>query len=326
MHPHVSHLIRHQDGIVARRQVLPFLTEGEIAGLLGKYWQVILPGVYATFTGPLTGRHHAQAALLHAGDGAMLSDSIALRAYGVPYVPADPLYRVLVADDNQRSSRDFVVVRRTKRLPTPRVVQGLPTAPLPRALCEFAQRHEDERDALAVVAAAIQRRQVSIEEFAAEIERSPSRGRRRLMRIFGAIASGIRSAPENDIRELVRTSRILPEPKYNWLIELPGGEKISPDLMIIEAALIHETNGREHHSDELAGEDPFEDMQRRADVLTTTGFTVLMNAPRRISVSGAHVLTELETCFLRDNGKGLPPGVRILRAGPPYSGVTQRAV
>ena len=56
-------------------------------------------------------------------------------------------------------------------------------------------------------------------------------------------------------------------------------------------------------------------MQERHDVMTTAGLTVLHNSPRRIDRDGGTVLKELETCYLRDRGKGLPPGVVILRRG-----------
>jgi hypothetical protein len=40
---------------------------------------------------------------------------------------------------------------------------------------------------------------------------------------------------------------------------------------------------------------------------------VLHNSPRLIDRDGVRILEQLETCFLRDAGKGLPLGVVILR-------------
>jgi hypothetical protein len=310
-------LLARQDGLLTRRQALQYLSEIEIDAKLGRSWRVILPGVYATFTGPLTDQHRARAALLHAGDGSMLSDLDALQRHRVPNLPADPFTRVLVAAEVQRSSREFVIIRRTTRRPRALTVDGLAVAPAHRALCEFVLRHEDERECLAVASSVLQVHRATIDQLVDDAKRGPARGRTRLCRVIEALAAGVRSAPEGDFRRLVLTSKIVPEPKWNWLIQLPSGRKISPDGMIMEAALIHETNGRRYHSPELAGEDVFEDMQRRHDEAVAAGFTVLHNPPRRIDAEGAAVLREFETCYLRDNGRGLPPGVVILRAGPP---------
>ena len=127
----------------------------------------------------------------------------------------------------------------------------------------------------------------------------------------------MRSAPEADVRRLILSSRILPEPLWNPLIQLPDGRKISPDALFVDAAMVHEVNGRDAHAEAEAGEDAFEDMHVRADAMVTGGLTVLGNTPRRISTYGPDVLQQLETCYLRERGKGLPPGVIILRAGPP---------
>lgn len=319
MHPALEALIDEQDGLLTRQQSLKHMPADEIDSRLGRSWQVLLPGVYATFTGALTDRQHLRTALLHGGPQAMLNDATALRLQEVPYLPADPFRRVLVPAEVQRTSRELVVVRRTTRLPRPLTRYGLPVVPLHRALCEFGARHPDARDVRAVLTAAVQTNKCPLIVLHEEIAKGPTRGRNRLLRVAREIDSGVLSVSEGDFRVLVRTSKVVPEPKWNWLIELPDGTRISPDGMLIEAALIHEVNSREHHSAERAGEDAFESMQKRADLLVVAGFTVLQNTPARIRREGAEVLRELETCYLRDCGRGLPPGVRIIRAGPPQA-------
>jgi hypothetical protein len=71
---------------------------------------------------------------------------------------------------------------------------------------------------------------------------------------------------------------------------------------------VHETNGRSAHR----REDLFEDMQVRHDAMTEAGLTVLHNAPRRIALRGREVIAQFERCYLRDVGRGLPPGVELL--------------
>jgi hypothetical protein len=306
-----TELLRMQHGVLTRRQALSYLSQTALDFRLGRRWKVILPGVYVAQTGPLGPRQRLQAALLFAGHGAMLDDSTALAEYQMTYLPEDPLVHVLVPADNQRHGKDFVAIRRTVHLPAARRTNdGLTLAPAARALTNFALRHPDDRAVRAVLASAVQRRRVTLEQLHHQYEICSSRGKRRLTRVLEELGAGVRSAPEGDVRALVLTSKVLPTPLYNCLLELPDGRRISPDLLIKEAALVHETNGRKPHYED---EDDFDSMQARHDAMTVAGLTVLHNSPRLIAREGPRVLTDLEHCYLRDKGKGLPPGVRIIR-------------
>ena len=108
--------------------------------------------------------------------------------------------------------------------------------------------------------------------------------------------------------ELV-ASPILPAPLYNCLLRLPCGRLVSPDALFIEAGLVHETNGRSAHG----REDLFQDMQARHDVMTAAGLTVLHNPPRRLVTRGREAIGEVERCYQRLAGRGLPAGVEIVR-------------
>ena len=309
--PALTQLLDRQNGVVTRRQALEHLSESAVYERLGRHWQILLPGIYIAHTGPVTDLQRLWAAQLFGGEDSMLDDTTALREYGVNYLPDDAQIRLLVPDTVQRSSRDFVVVRRTIYPPRPVIGPGgIRLAPTARALANFALRYDDERAVRAVLASTVQRRQVSLDLLDRELKIAPARGRQRLVRVLEELHAGVRSAPEGDVRSLVETSSLLPTPLYNCLLGLPDGRKISPDLLIEEAALVHETNGRGPHFEE---EDAFDSMQERHDTMTVAGLTVLHNSPRLIRTEGSRVLADLETCYLRNKGKGLPPGVVILR-------------
>jgi hypothetical protein len=309
--PGLHQLLNRQHGVITRRQALEFLSESALLERLGRQWQVLLPGIYLAHTGPVTELQRLWAALLLGGEEAMLDDTTALREHGVNYLPDDTQIRVLVPDTVQRTSRDFVSVRRTIHLPRPVIGRGgIRLAPTARALTDFALRYDDERAVRAVLASAVQRRQIPLALLDQELKIAPARGRRRLVRVLEELHDGVRSAPEGDVRQMVATSEVLPRPLYNCLLQLPSGRRISPDLLLEEAALVHETNGRRPH---FEGEYEFDSMQERHDAMTTGGLTVLHNSPRLIRTDGPRVLEEIETCYLRDRGKGLPPGVVILR-------------
>jgi hypothetical protein len=305
-----------QDDLITRQQALAYLSDAAIQWRLGRQWQVVLPGVYKADRSPLSEVQRLRAALLYAGPGSMLNDTSALRTLGLPYVPDEAEVRLLVSDSVQRASRQFVVTKRTWRLPTSIVVGGLSTAPLDRALCEFAARHDSERDSLAVVAAAVQQGRVRLGSLLEEAYAGQARGRPRLLRVLAPIEAGVRSAPEADFRALVARSRVLPTPLWNCLIELPDGTVVSPDALFEDAALIHEVNGRQFHAPDEAGEDLFEAMQRRHDLLAASGLSALHNSPRRVRRDGDCVLREMEEVYLRRAGRGMPAGIKILRTAP----------
>jgi hypothetical protein len=299
--------------VLTRAQALEEMSPKALEWRLGRQWQVVLPGVYATRTGGLSDDERMRAALLYAGADAMLDDLSALRFYRARYLPTDGRVFVLVPFERRRQSRDFVVVRRTRYLPQPvSAAGGLPIAPLSRALADFALRLDDERTVRAVLMSAVQMRHVPVSELDAQIATASTRGLRRYTRVLDEIHAGVRSVGEGDIRTLVARSSVLPCPRYNALLRLPDGRKVSPDLLIEDAALVHETNGRAPHYED---EDEFDSLQERHDAMTTGGLTVLHNSPRLIASSGGRILRQLEVCYLRDAGRGLPPGVVLLRPG-----------
>lgn len=310
----LRHILSAQDAIITRQQSLTVLTPNRLERVLGSRWRVIFPGIYAAQTGPLTPRQKARAALLYGGEHAQLDDVSSLVRHGVRYLPQDDREFLLIPADQKRQSRDFVVVRRTFYMPSPLMASGrMPVTPISRALADFALRCDDERKVRAVLMSAVQRRQVAVADLQREVATASARGLKRLLRVLDELEAGVRSVGEGDIRRLCERSKILPTPLYNPLLQLPSGRRISPDLLLEEAALVHETNGREPHYEE---EDAFDGMQERHDALTTAGLTALHNSPRLIATTGARILRELETIYVRDRGRGLPPGVVILRRGP----------
>lgn len=307
----LEHILAAQDGIITRQQALAAITPSRLERLLGRRWRVILPGIYAAQTGPLTPKQKARVALLYGGEHAQLDDLSSLTRHGLRYLPSDEREFILIPADQKRQSREFVVVRRTFYLPKPLLAPGrMPVTPLSRALTDFALRHENERQVRAVLMSSVQKRKVSVSELDAEVATAPSRGLKRYLRVLDELHAGVRSVGEGDVRRLCARSKILPTPLFNPLLQLPDGRKISPDLLLEEAALVHETNGREPHYEE---EDAFDSMQERHDAMTTAGLPALHNSPRLIATTGPRILRELETIYLRDRGRGLPPGVVILR-------------
>lgn len=302
-----------QLGIVRRAQALVCIGEKGLRQRLAAGWQVIFPGVYAAFRGPLTQQQRLWAAYLYVGERGMFTDRLVIDAAGVRFLPdEDPdQLHVLLDWEQARKSRSFLKVTRTRYLPEPQELGGLPAAPLDRALIDFGLRTKDQRIVLGVLADAVQRRKVSVGELEKALKNAPKQGRGAVAAAVEALRAGIRSVPEQDFRSIaahVRTPLVL----FNPLLQLPSGRRVSPDALIEECGLVHESNGRLAHEED----DLFESMQERHDVMTTAGLTVLHNGPRRLLSDPRLVGMEWRENARRLAGRGLPPGVVILQRGP----------
>ncbi|MFL6239174.1 MAG: hypothetical protein ACJ735_06765 [Actinomycetes bacterium] len=54
-------------------------------------------------------------------------------------------------------------------------------------------------------------------------------------------------------------------------------------------------------------------MQQRHNLMTAAGLVVLHNSPARLRNHGRQALAEYERAYLGYRGRGLPPGVELIR-------------
>jgi len=302
-----------QQGVISRAQAVACIAEMGVRRRLEAGWQTVFPGVYAAFRGPLSQEQRLWAAYLYAGEQAMFTDRLVLEACGVRFLPEEDPHQlhVLLPWELKRKPLSFLRVTRTRYLPEPQRLDAFPVAPLDRALIDFGLRTRDDRMVLGVLADAVQRRKVTVGALEKVLRFAPKQGRGAPASAVEALRAGIRSVPEQDFRAIaggVRTPPVL----FNPLLKLPSGRLVSPDALIEECGLVHESNGRlAHEEDEL-----FESMQERHDVMTTAGLTVLHNPPRRLVNDPRLVRMEWGQCARRLAGRGMPPGVVVVRRGP----------
>jgi hypothetical protein len=310
-------LIAGQDGVLHREQALGCgLTPRAIGYRLGVgQWQLLLPDVYLTHPGEASRRQRLVAALLYAGPTSAIDGADACRYHGLTSAPVDleRVHVVLPFGETARS-RDFVVVRRTIapiRTVTTDLVRYVEPA---TAVVAATRRMRSRRAVLAAFSESVQRAITTYDALLqAHVEGAP-RNSRSGDAALAAIFAGVRSAPEADFRKLAEASAVLPPAEYNVWLRLPSGRVVCVDALWRSSAVIHETNGRSVH----AGEDLFDDMQKRHDELTTVGFVVLHNAPRRIWDQPRNVIGQVERCHVMHEGRGMPAGVEILRLPPEH--------
>ncbi len=184
----------------------------------------------------------------------------------------------------------------------------MPGATLPRALIDAA-RHLPLPDARGLLAQALQRSMTTVSLLQAELKQGPSHGSATPRRVLEEVTAGVRSAPEAEFRDLVKTSRVLPKPLWNpRLVDLEGRHLADPDAWWEDAGLIHETDSREWH---LSPEHWQATMARHAR-LTAFGLLVVHNPPSRVRTRPRQLLAELEASYLAGRALGPRPGVRTL--------------
>jgi hypothetical protein len=299
----------------------------------------VLPGIYATFTGPLADIHRYRAAVLYGGADAMITGATACHLHGMKYVPDTDDIDVLVPHNRQRVEGDFVRLRRTQRMPasvrwigldvpdeevpalladdTPddddltggAVRWMIPIAPLARAALDAVRfRHQlllDSngrmakstrrkliQDTRALLCETVQRRRVHETALVAELNGGPRAHSAFARLAMLDIVAGCRSAPECELRDLIRRSKILPEPRWNR--PLPGYPAIRPDACWPDARLVVEVDSKEWHRFG-AGIERTEQRQARYAEL---GWRAVAVSPYRIRTEPNVVRALLERAYL----------------------------
>jgi len=219
-----------------------------------------------------------KAALLYAGDDAAIDADDAAFFHGSKALqPDDFAVHVATSEASRARSRGFVRVRRSSALLPVVHTQLLRFVDAPTAFIAAARRRSSERAVLGILSDALQRRLVTFDELMRAHAQGSPRNAVLTDRALADLGRGTRSVSEVDFSRLAAASLVLPPLFYNCLLRLPSGRLISPDALAPGAAL------------------------------------VLHNSPRRIAAQGRVVIAQFERVYLRDAGKGLPPGVEIVR-------------
>jgi hypothetical protein len=262
----------------------------------GERWQVALPGVYATFTGPMSPRHQRRAALLYAGPGAVLGGATACTVEGLRYVPPGPI-DVLLPATGRRGAAPAVRLRRTHREIRHVVRDGLHVVALDRALVDACRPMVALRPVRALLGEAVQRRLITIEALEAELEAGEAAGRHLPRLAVQGLRAGVRSAPEGELRDLLSSSRVLPPATYNGPpIRGDDGRVIAvPDASLEAARLLVECDSVEHHGLDVAD---FQATMRRHSLLESRGYCVLHVTPAQLRADPAGTLAMVERTYL----------------------------
>ncbi|MFG1806046.1 hypothetical protein [Streptomyces sp. NPDC049040] len=203
----------------------------------GGPWQQLLPQVYLLHSGPPSSRERLQAALLYAGRDpqahgplgggreAVLTGPAALALHRLSCVPPLPeLPRIDVLVPWQRRLRDAgdVSVHRTRDLPRPQEVAGLPCAPVPRALADAVADLADTETVRRLLTEAVRGGHCDASAILRELAGAGLLERPQVAAAVAALRGADRTMAEQRLYAMVR-GHGLPDPVWNVDLRLPGG-------------------------------------------------------------------------------------------------------
>jgi hypothetical protein len=247
----LGELLERQYNVLSRSQA----TEYRLTGATIRHkirpdgpWQKILPGVYLTTTGAVTDDQRHMAALLYAGQGAVLTGAAAISHHRLT-CPGSNAVQVLVPQHVRVASRDYVRILRTWRMPeTILTTNRIKFAPLPRAVGDAARGMQRAEHARAVVGEALQKgRDCTLEDLITELRAGPTTGSRLFRAALAELGEGLRSEAERDLAFLIdRTG--LPAPLYNARLYLRDGTFLGVlDAWWPRAGVGVEVDSRQYH-------------------------------------------------------------------------------
>ena len=267
-----------------------------------------LPTVYTTGNGALTPRGSIVAALLWAGDDAVVSHGSAAWVWGL--IERPPAVPVLTVIARNRKSRPEVRVHRSLTLERQdiRMRHGLPVTVPALTLLDYASETGDDGvdDALAAARLARLATDTELDEVVARHPRRPGLPalRRALARQGGATIT--RSEAERRFLRLVADAE-LPRPEVN--VQLGGMEV---DFLWRPERLVVEVDGWRHHSGRVQREhDRWRDQR-----LTALGLRVIRVTWRQLTRTPVAVAARLAQA-LAGGGIGSPgtPGLAAVLRG-----------
>jgi hypothetical protein len=274
----------------------------------GGPWQLLLPGVVLRHPAPPTDEQRLRAALLLAGENAVLTGLWALSRLGLRRIPDPREIHVLVPHARKIASTRFVVIERTTRLPSPLLRTGLVVAPAYRAAVDAARRISDFEVVQAMFAEAVQRRRCTPLQLAHELEAGSRRGGALPMRALRPLLAGAESVAEADAWRLWKRSGL---PPARWNVKVFGrdGDYIAkPDAWCDEVAFAWEIDSVTYHS----GRDHFLKTLARNVRYAAAGIAVLQTPPSRLRTEPETVLGELRAAYAAAEARPRPPGVTTL--------------
>jgi predicted transcriptional regulator of viral defense system len=254
-----------QAGAISRRQLLAAdISTDLIKERLERLrWQQLYRGIYATFSGPPGRETWLWAAVLRAGDGAVLSHQTAAELHGLIDSPAEAIYVTIPA--SRRVSARGIVVRISGRIDQARQPnRDPPRTNVEETVLDLAQFSRTFDEACGWITRACAKRLTTEEKLRTALAlRKKMRWRNELDDVLAAAGSGIHSVLEYRYVRDVERAHGLPRSRHQVRVVIDG--KVAyRDAYYEEYQLAVELDGRLAHPDDERWRDSQRDNQASA--------------------------------------------------------------
>lgn len=307
----LADLLEKQYNVISRSQALKYgITEDAIHHKLKRgSWQRIVPGVYSTVTGLITVDQRHMAALLYAGEDAVITGSHAVRRHHLT-CPGGNDVDVLVPESTRVKSYGYIRIQRTQRMPSAVfATKGIRFAPLARAVGDAARLMVKPEDARALVCEAVQKGRCTVEDLIADLKAGPTIGSALFRGALKELSDGIRSEAERDLKVRIDRSD-LEKPMYNARLFLPDGTFLGMvDTWWQRAGVAGEVDSRQYH---MSARD-YSKTQARHNKIEAAGVHMLHFLPMDIKRDWPSIYMNIRDAI--SSGKRNPP-LQIIAVPP----------
>ncbi|RSN43111.1 hypothetical protein DMC64_26925 [Amycolatopsis sp. WAC 04197] len=298
------------DGVAARAKLVAL---GYSHSSISRYcreggpWRRPIPGVILLTNATPTKHQLLKVALTHAGPEAMLTGVQAARLYGVRRLPPERRAHTLIPHRSKVATWGFAVVERTIHLPEPVEIDGLPVAPLARALIDAARRMDELNSVRAMIHDAVHRGLCTPEELRDELAQASTIGSALPRIVVNALQDGVDSAVEQWLESVLERSG-LPRPTRRAELRTSDGAVVG----VADAWWSQVGVALQIHHDEVALEP---DKSPTMPALVAPGLIVVQASPAQLRDEPLVVIQDLRAAHRRARQRP-PPNLGSVPAAP----------
>jgi predicted transcriptional regulator of viral defense system len=266
----IAELALRQAGSISRQQLLDAGLNPQliIRRIERNRWQQLYRGVYATFTGPPPRETWLWAAVLRAGNGAVLSHQTAAELHGLVDAPAESIF--VTVPSTRRITTPGIVIRMSGRIAeATQPNREPPRTTLEETVLDLAQLARSFDDACGWITRACGRRLTTEEKLRAALaSRKKMRWRTELDDVLAAAGDGIHSVLEYRYVRDVERAHGLPRSRHQVRVVIDG-KTVYRDAYYEEYQVAVELDGRLAHPDDERWRDSQRDNKARAQGVQT---------------------------------------------------------
>jgi predicted transcriptional regulator of viral defense system len=270
----VGAIARWQAGAISRRQLHAAGISDQIIleRLRRQRWQQLYRGVYAVFSGPPTRDTWLWAAVLRAGDGAVLSYKTAAELHGLIDTPAQPIY--VTVPTTRRVKNSGIVIRISARAEEARQPgREPPRTTVEETVLDLAQLARTLDEACGWITRACGRRLTTEQKLRTALAmRKKMRWRTELDDVLAAAGDGIHSVLEYRYLRDVERAHGLPRSRHQVRVVIDG-RVVYRDAYYDKYKLAVELDGRNAHPDEDRWRDSHRDILAGTQGVQTCRYT-----------------------------------------------------